>query len=266
MTENMRCYRPLIIGRRGAVGGESSAGGAGRADGVARRRQRGRRGGRDGARAGRGRADDVRARRRRRSIMSSTARPARPWCSTAPARRRAPRRRSVMPAASRAPGRCRCRCRACSPGSALMHRGSAACRGREPFRRGDPARARRVWRDAALPAFRRRTSRRLCAPTSAAPRSSCRRRRRRRSARRSSSPSSPAPSKRSPPRGRNASIAARSPAGSPRRWPNAGTLVARSRPRRVRGRGAGADRDRLSRLHACSRRRPTRPASCCCRS
>ena len=98
--------------------GQSPAGGAGRAHGVARRRQRGRRGGRDGADAGGRRADDVGSRRRRVLHRLRRGERARDGHQRHGPGACAPRRRSAMPPASRVPGRCRSRCRGWWPGSA----------------------------------------------------------------------------------------------------------------------------------------------------
>ena len=115
--DDIRCYRPLIIGRRGAVAANHPL--AAQAGLLA-------------LRAGGNAVDAAVATALTLAVVepmmsglggdgfytSSTRRAGARPSSTAPARRRAPRPRSAMPPASRAPGRCRSRCRASSPGSA----------------------------------------------------------------------------------------------------------------------------------------------------
>ena len=151
--------------------GQPPAGGASRAAGAARRRQRGRCGGRDRAGARRRRADDVGARRRRLLPRLRAGERAAPSCSTAPAPRRAPRPRSAMPAAFRAPGRCRSRCRAWSPGSARCTAASAGCPGATCSPRRSAYARDGFGATRALPPFRRRIPRNARSPTRAAPRS-----------------------------------------------------------------------------------------------
>ena len=249
-------------GRRG----QPSAGGPGRAVGAAGRRQRGRCRGRDRAGALRRRADDVGARRRRVSIRSSTQRAAARSCSTAPARRPPRPRPSDMPAASRAPGRCRFRCRACSPALELMHRRFGRLPWRELFAEAIDSCPRRVWRHPRLLPFRRRISPDPARRSAHGRAVSRRRPSRRRSAPRSSSPISPAPSKRSPRTAPKPFTAAGWRDGLRPGSNAAGALVrapAISLPSPPRSRRRSRSTTAAT---PCSKRRPIRPALSCSRN
>ena len=263
MYPTPRSHRPLIMGRNGARSAPTIRWRPRPGSTRPRRRQRGRCRGRDLAGARRRRADDVGARRRRLlSCLHGADRPARTvFNGTGPAPR--PRRPSAIAAGIPIDGPLQ------RFGAGLARRRSARCtRAHGPPALGASCAARpsrspataspRPTATAISPPRTARASRR---PRAAATSSSSHAPRRPRRA----AATSRARSRRSPPTAPKLSIAAASRHAWRAACATAGIAGRRGRPRRLHGRGPGADRGHAIAASRSARRRPTRPASSCCR-